>query len=284
MHRKLENIPLNKTCSESSSRTPRNFIDNGIVDLKESIRSLGLIQPITVYHNSATGCYEVLSGYRRIKAYVALNEENPNEGYDTIKAIIMDEPTTEGLKKAISLAEGLTQVPMETTDVVKAVTDLYNTCRDYDIVQQEFGLTRYMIKKFVRLARLPERLVQAINEGEICPNTKAAENAAIRAVDALNWQKDGDVEVEDVVKFAKEIAKGEIQKESLEEEAKNGGNISEIKSRASKKSVKELNKLKLSEDVCDRIEEIAKSMNMDPTKLLMDAINDIYSKYKKGLS
>jgi ParB/RepB/Spo0J family partition protein len=280
---KFDNIKLGEIKIDKFN-VRKKEIQTGLEELKQSIKVFGLMQPITVYFDAVKKVYVIIAGQRRFNTYTVLNEENPNEGYDTIEAKIIDEPATEDLKKALSLTENLTQVQMENTDVVRAVTDLYNTYRDYDIVQQEFALTRFMIDKYVSLARLPERLVQAINEGEICPNTKAAENAAIRAVDALNWQKDGDVEVEDVMEFAKEYAKGDIQKECLEEEAKNGGNISEIKARASKKSVKNLSKLKLSEDVCDRIEEIAKSMNMDPTKLLINTINDIYSKYKKGMS
>jgi ParB/RepB/Spo0J family partition protein len=211
MNRNLEDIPLNKICSESSSGSPREFIENGIDDLKENIRSLGLVQPIVVYYNSSTDCYEVLSGYRRLNAYVALNEDNANEGYDAIPSIVVDEPETGDRKKAISLAVQINQLPMTNTDLTKAVTDLYNTYHDYDIVQKQFGLTKYMIKKFLRLSRLPERLVQAINEGEISPNIKAAENAAIDAVDLLNWQKDGDVQVEDVLKIAKKLAQEKYQ-------------------------------------------------------------------------
>ena len=284
MNRNLEDIPLNKICSESSSGSPREFIENNIDDLKENIRSLGLVQPITVYYHSTTNCYEVLSGYRRLEAYVALNEENPNDGYDAIPSIVVDEPETADSRKAMSLAENLSRVNLSADDLVKQVSDLYNMYRDYDLVQQEFGLTKHMINKYVRLARLPKRLVEAINEGEISPNTKAAENAAIRAVDALNWQKDGDVNIEDVLEFAKSIAKGDIQINILEEEAKKDGTVAEIIDRAAKKSVKEKISLKLSTDLSNKIKEIAKLMNMDPEKLLMDAINDILSKYQKDNS
>jgi ParB-like chromosome segregation protein Spo0J len=307
MHHKFEDTPLNKICSESSDGSGKPYnssrLNNGkdIDDLKQSIRSLGLIQAITVYYNSATGYYEVLSGHRRLEVYVALNEENPNDGYDAIPSIIIEEPETEDLKKSLGLAEGLTRIQMDSKDLIKAVTDLYSKYCDYDIVQQKFGLTRYMIDKYVSLARLPERLVQAINGGEISPNTKSAENAAIRAVKALNWQKDGDVDIEDVIEFAKELAKGDILKDRLEEEAKNGGTVAEIIDRASKKLVKEKIKLSLSTevfeklfqmsdqlsekpDLSNKIKEIAKLMNMDPEKLLMDAINDILSKYQKDNS
>jgi ParB/RepB/Spo0J family partition protein len=283
MNGKFENIPIDKIKIIDSGVRAQS-ITNGLDELKENIKSLGLMQPITVYFDTEKKVYVIIAGQRRFNTYIVLNEENPNEGYDTIGAMVIDEPATEDLKKALSLTENLTQVQMQNTDVVRAVTDLYNTYRDYDIVQKKFGLTRYMISKYVRLARLPERLVQAINEGEISPNTKSAENAAIRAVDALNWQKGGDMDIEDVLKFAKSIAKGDIRINILEEEAKEGGTVAEIIDRASKKSVRELSKLKLSSEVYNKIEEIAKSMNMDPAKLLMDAINDILSKYQKDNS
>ncbi len=283
MNGKFENIPIDKIKIIDSGVRAQS-ITNGLDELKENIKSLGLMQPITVYFDTEKKVYVIIAGQRRFNTYIVLNEENPNEGYDTIGAMVIDEPITDESKKAMSLAENLSRINMQNDDIAKQVTDLYNTYCDYDIVQKKFGLTRYMIDKYVRLARLPERLVQAINEGEISPNTKSAENAAIRAVDALNWQKGGDMDIEDVLKFAKSIAKGDIRINILEEEAKEGGTVAEIIDRASKKSVRELIKLKLSSEVYNKIEEIAKSMNMDPAKLLMDAINDILSKYQKDNS
>ena len=90
--------------------------------------------------------------------------------------------------------------------------------------------------------------------------------------------------IEDVLEFAKSIAKGDIQINILEEEAKKDGTVAEIIDRAAKKSVKEKISLKLSTDLSNKITEIAKSVNMDPEKLLMDAINDIFSKYQKDNS
>jgi len=284
MNGKFEKISLTEICSESPSLSPRKFIEHDIDELKESIKVFGLMQPITVYFDTEKKCYVIIAGQRRFNTYVVLNEENPNEGYDKIEAKIIDESPTADSRKAMSLAENLSRVNLSADDLVKQVSDLYNTYRDYDIVKQKFGLTKHMIDKYVSLARLPERLVQAINEGEISPNTKAAENAAIRAVDALNWQKDGDMDIEDLLEFAKSIAKGDIQINILEEEAKEGGTVAEIIDRASKKSVKELSELRLSTEVYNKIEEISKSMNMDPEKLLMDAINDILSKYQKDNS
>ena len=147
---------------------------------------------------------------------------------------------------------------MANTDVVKAVTDLYNTYRDYDMVQEKFGLTKYMVDKFVSLARLPERLKDAINEGEINPNNKVAENSSIRAVNALQWTKGGDVDVKDVLELAKEYAKGEIDVHALDEEARKGGSVSEIKKAASNKP-KEKIQITLSTEAATKLKKVAES-------------------------
>jgi len=279
MPSKFDDIPLNEIKIDKFN-VRKKEIQTGLDELKESIKVFGLMQPITVYFDSAKKVYVIIAGQRRFNTYVVLNEENPNEGYDIIEAKIIEEPKTEDLKKALSLTENVTQVQMQNTDVVKAVTDLYNTYRDYDIVQQEFGLTRYLVDKYVSLARLPERLVEAINEGEISPNTKAAENAAIRAVQSLNWTKNGDVEVEDVMEFAKEYAKGDIQKDTLDKEGKKGGTVAEIKARAAKKSVRELSKLKLSSEVFEKLSKISDQFSEKPevraTSYIIRGVTDDY--------
>jgi len=282
---KFDNIKLGEIKIDKFN-VRKKEIQTGLEELKQSIKVFGLMQPITVYFDAVKKVYVIIAGQRRFNTYIVLNEENPNEGYDTIEAKIIDEPATEDLKKALSLTENLTQVQMENTDVVRAVTDLYNTYRDYDIVQQEFALTRFMIDKYVSLARLPERLVQAINEGEISPNTKGAENAAIRAVKALNWTKGGDVEVEDVMEFAKEYANGDIQKDTLDRESKKGGSIAEIKARASKKSVKELNKLKLSTEVFAKLTTISDQFSEKPemraTSYIIKGVSEDYKKLSES--
>lgn len=231
-------------------------IDKGIEDLAASIKAVGLLQPITVFLDSEKQIYVILAGQRRLNAHHYLNKEFSGEGWDKIKCIVIDEPKTNEKKMALSLAENITQIQMTNTDIVKAVTDLYNTYRDYEMVQEEFGLTKYMVDKFVRLARLPDRLKDAINEGEISPNTKSAENSALRAVDALKWTKGGEVEVEDVLELAKEYAKGEIDAESLTEEASKGGSVSEIKEAAKNKPKSKLT-LTLSTDVATKLKKVA---------------------------
>ena len=231
--KEIQLIPLESIKVEKHN-VRKKEIDKGIEDLAASIKANGLIQPITAYFDSGKNYYVLLAGQRRLNAHHNLNKKFPGQEYAKIKCIVIDEPETNEKKIALSLAENITQVQMSNTDLVRAVTDLYSIYHDYEIVQEEFGITKYMVDKYVKLARLPERLVEAIHEGEISPNPRTAENAALKSVEALNYTKNGNVPVEDTVELAKEYASGEIDAESLTEEASKGGSIYDIKKAAKK--------------------------------------------------
>jgi len=238
-------------------------IDSGLDEICASIKAIGLIQPISVYFNSEKDVYVVLAGQRRLNAHVKLNTDFPGKGFDKIKSIEMDEPKTNEEKIAFSLAENLTQLPMVNTDLVKAVTDLYNVYRDYDMVRDTFGITKYMVDKFVSLSRLPESLKDAITEGIIHPNDKTAENAAIRAVNALQWTKGGSVDVADVLELAKEYAIDEIDDVDLDESAKKGGNVKEIIENAKDKPKTVLN-LRLDKEIASKLKKVSDSNGEKP--------------------
>ncbi len=255
--KEVSSIPLDKI-KVGKHNVRIHDIDDGIEDLAANIKAVGLLQPITAYLNSDTGNYIILAGQRRLNAFYHLNESHTNEGYDHIPCIVIDEPKSDEEKLSLSLAENITQLQMHNSDLVKAVTDLYNVYGDYDVVKEKFGLTKYMIDKYVRLARLPEDLKVAINEGAISPNNKTAENAAIRAVDALNWIKGGDISEQKVLDLAKEYAKEEISKTALDDAARKGGSIEDIKNAAKKKNL--INQpIELSTEIAEKLKHVAES-------------------------
>jgi len=272
-------IPLDKIKIQKFNVRKKD-IQTGIEDLAASIKAIGLLQPITVFLDSENDRYVILAGQRRFNAYSYLNEKNPGEGFDKIKALIIPEPATDQEKMALSLAENITQLQMQNPEIVKAVTELYNTYHDYEIVQEKFGLTSYMIDKYVRLARLPPKLIDAINDGEIHSNPKSAENAALRAVKALNYTKGGEIDEEFVVEMAKEYAKGEIEEEILTSEARKGGSVAEIKERAAKKPKTKID-INLSSDVAEKLNKVADNSGdsavVKATSYVLDGVNRDYN-------
>ena len=225
-----------------------------IDDLKTSIKSIGLIEPITVYREES-GQYIVLVGQRRLLAYMQLNEEFPGQGFDEIECVVRDPPKGESMKKAVSLAENITHLPMSRQDLRSAVTDLYmESGGDYNKVKERFGLSRYMIDTYVGLARLPDRLKQAILDGELHRKQRSAERIALAAASALMYVKGGDVSEDRVMELAQAMSKrGEIKKEIVKEARKNPHRmISDIVERVENRPLVDL-RLRISKELDSRL-------------------------------
>ena len=231
-------------------------IDKGLDDIAASIKAVGLLQPITVYKDDEKGKYVILAGQRRLNAFHYLNDNFPQNGYDQIDCKLIDEPPNDIEKMSISLAENITQATMATADIVEAVTKLFDYKRDYDYVRDKLGLTEYMVKKYVKLSRLPEKVVQAIKEGVIHPKSNNAENAALRAVDALQWIPNSGISEDDVIELAVEYAKDEIDNEALDAEARKGGTVEQIKEGAKKRGKTKL-LLNLDVDLANKLKRVS---------------------------
>ena len=194
-------------------------IERGLDDLKTSIKSIGLIEPITVFEKD--GQHTVLVGQRRLLAYSELNKEFPGHGFDEIDCIVRNVPDDD-IKRAMSLEENILHLQMSRKDITRAVTDLYNKFGNYDVVREKLGLSRYMVDKYVGLSRLPEALKQAIQNGELHHKQTHAERIALNAVDALQYTKSGSISEDKVLEFARALArKSNIGKEMIAEAKKN---------------------------------------------------------------
>lgn len=229
-------------------------IDAGVDDLAASIKAHGLIEPIVAYRSDDT--YFILTGQRRFNAYNKLNKDHPGEGFDRIPCFVRDEPQTDDQKKALSLAENITQLPMNESDLVKAVTDLYNVYSDYKIVQEKFGLSRHMVDKYVKRSRLPQELKTAIDNNELGTNPRKAVNMAIRAVDAYSYTEGDPTPISDVLKLAKAMANGSVDLQDAKKGVESGMSITEMEDM---KNNKVPLKIHLSTDVDKKLDVVAKS-------------------------
>lgn len=279
---RLERVSLEEI-SIAKQNVRNHNMDAGIDDLATSIKATGLIQPVTVFFDSEKEKYILLAGQRRFNAYQLLNEKYPDEFKD-IKCIIRPEPKTNSEKLALSLAENITQMPMVRSDLVKAVTDLYNEYQDYEIVREKFGISRYMINKYVGLARLPPRLKQAIDENEISSKIKTSENAVLRAVDALKWTKGGDTAEESVLELAKAYAKNDIPSHILDEEANISKDVPHIIKRTLNRKKEKL-MVALSKEVAAKLEKIAVKQDttagVKATSYVVDGVTKEYTEYEE---
>ena len=249
----IDELPLEKIKVKKQNVRVHD-IEVGIEDLAASIKAHGLIEPIVVYKSSEL--YYVLAGQRRLNAYTALNTKHPGGGFDRIPCFVRAEPENDNQKKALSLAENITQLPMTDTDLVKAVTDLYDVYGDYKLVEEKFGLSRRMVNKYVKMSRLPQELKDAIKNGEISTSPKRSINMAIKAVDACNYTPGGATPIDYVLALTKAMADGTVDPQDAGKGVTQGKTIDEIQKM---KSDKVPIKIELSKEIDEKLTKVAKS-------------------------
>ena len=258
--RHLQKISINQLVVPKQNVRTHN-IDKGLDELKTSIKFVGLVEPILVYKEQHDQ-YVVLAGQRRLNAYHGLNEEYPNQGFDEIECLVTDSPKDDDMKRAISLGENITHLAMSKEDLKNAVTELYNKCGNYKEVKEKFGLTKTIIDKYVGLSRLPEKIKQSIQSGGIHAKQSTAENIALKAVEALQWTKDGNVSEDKVLELATTLGNKdnlEFKNDIVVETKKNPeGNINENVERARNKT-HEIIKLRLEPELNAKLERYSEN-------------------------
>ncbi|MDS0527924.1 ParB/RepB/Spo0J family partition protein [Clostridium sp. SHJSY1] len=149
-------ISLNKI--KSNSDQPRKTFDNDkIVELAESIKHHGIIQPLILKQQGKD--YIIVAGERRWRAAKIL-------GLKEVPAIVMDLTDKQVLE--ISLIENIQRQDLNPIEEALAYKKLLN---DFNITQEELskriGKSRTAITNNMRLINLDSRVQQYIIEGVI---------------------------------------------------------------------------------------------------------------------
>ena len=184
-------------------------IDPYLYDLADSIKALGLVQPIIVYTNSEHE-YFVIDGKRRLRALHILNQKYPDEGFDKVECVIRDiypdgDLDFKGITAIITVADTITHEPFTLADMVCVCTNLWESYQSFKIIEKKFGISKKIIKKYVKYSWMPYSLKRAIEDGSISNDQSSSINAVRMAMDALGWTEDGDVSDDMIIELAKEL-------------------------------------------------------------------------------
>ena len=271
---KYEDVPLAQLYLGKSNVRTEN-VEEGLDDLAEHIAKHGLLEPIVVCKGDDEK-YEILSGTRRFHAHEKLNKAYPGEGWDKIPCHIRVPPDGDGERMAISLGEGLTQLPMTLEDCIDICNVLYQKYNDEKLVARKYGISVRLVKKYVKFARLPKLLQD--NLSAFHENPKIAMNIALDAVDALDYTKDGDQPAEKVYELAKKlgtkkkISQEEYMKMKLASEENPELPIDEIEEMAEKLSQPKRYAIMLSIEQEEKLVKIAKKLGKDSDQFMADLI------------
>lgn len=166
-------------------------ISADIPELADSIRRVGLLEPIVVCESTQKGKYEILTGQRRFLAHKEL-------GLSTIWAAVLDTRVDETTAKVISVTENLVRRDLNKKDLIDACTYLYKKYGSIKAVADETGLPYLEVRNYVKYDRLQPELRKLFDSGQIELTT------ALRAQDAAE-AAGGDV-ASTAVALAKEMS------------------------------------------------------------------------------
>ena len=227
--KEVKEIPLaDLTISKGQVRVSQ--VGKDIEDLAESIRVMGLLEPIVVCEADAKGKYEILTGQRRFLAHKQLKKK-------TILACVLDGKVPEEEAKAISLTENLIRRDLSQKELIDACTALYKKYGTIQSVAEATGLRAAIVSRYVKYDRLLPALKKMVDDGAV--DIKVA----IRAQDAAA-AGDEKADSREAVKLAKEMAgmSGVQQKKLVQtrsdnpdqsvdeaiEDAKHGGRVTQV--------------------------------------------------------
>jgi ParB family chromosome partitioning protein len=181
----LLEIPVDKIyISEANVR--RRKVKVGLDELKDSIRRIGLLQPIIVFQKEDK--YELIVGQRRFLAVKEL-------GWEKIPALVTSPPSDVAEGKIASLSENIHRKELPRRDIIDACDYLYAKYGSARAVAEELGVSESTVRNYLPLRLAPEPLIKMIEEKEIS------------LTDARKAVQAGGADEEKVMKIAKELKK-----------------------------------------------------------------------------
>lgn len=153
---KLTNIEVKKI--SDPKHDVRAKIDmESISELAESIRTLGLLQPIMV--RSEGDGFEVVAGHRRLMAVRTL-------GLEFIECLLVEE-TTDDLTMARRLHENIYRVDLTPLEEAAVYAELYEQVLDTDKVAAIAHRSRDTVERRLKLLELDDTIRDALQDGQI---------------------------------------------------------------------------------------------------------------------
>ncbi|MBS4029444.1 MAG: ParB/RepB/Spo0J family partition protein [Ignavibacteriales bacterium] len=137
----------------------KDFNQEALDELKQSIQQHGVIQPITVRKISDEK-FQLISGERRLRACQELGKEK-------IPAYVMEVHTDEQMLE-FALIENLQREHLNPIEVAVSYQRLIDECKlTHEQVSEKVGKSRTAVTNNLRLLKLPQTIQDGVREGKI---------------------------------------------------------------------------------------------------------------------
>ena len=179
----LENIKPNKF-------QPRIVFDElELQSLANSIKELGLLQPIIVRSSGESNQYEIISGERRYRAFQLL--EKPY-----IDCIVMD--ATDEKNSLLALAENINREDLTDYEIAKSVIAFKNGFPNKSEYANTLGISRQDLYRLLSFEKLPLEIQQRLDNSPTLLTAKTAEQIG-------QFIKNNDIASEKMVEILNEV-------------------------------------------------------------------------------
>jgi ParB family transcriptional regulator, chromosome partitioning protein len=153
----LRDIPT-ELIRPNPSQPRREFDDEALLALAESVKARGILQPVVV-RPLAGGSYELIAGERRLRAAVIA-------GVGQVPAIVRETDESERLE--LALIENMAREDLNAIEEARACATLVD---DLGITKEEVarrvGRSRVAVSNLIRLLELPDEALAMIEAGEL---------------------------------------------------------------------------------------------------------------------
>jgi ParB family chromosome partitioning protein len=197
----LREIPTG-LISPNPSQPRRDFDDEALLALAESVKARGILQPVVV-RPLADGRYELIAGERRLRAAVVA-------GLGVVPAVVRDTDETERLE--LALIENMARQDLNAIEEARACATLVD---DLGITKEEVGRrvgrSRVAVSNLIRLLELPDEALAMVETGELSGGHGRALLLAKEQSQRLRLARDARAEgwsVRETERRARELADG----------------------------------------------------------------------------
>lgn len=161
-------IPFSNITQAPHLNARKTNKSENIDQLKSSIISMGLIQPIAVRpKDGTTDEFEVVDGARRFQAIIELIEESTLKDNFPVPCLVREEDETDMAAKETSLAANVLRLPMGIIDEFRAFADLASEGQTPDQIADRFGIGSRRVRQRLALAALSPTVISGLEAGHI---------------------------------------------------------------------------------------------------------------------
>jgi len=217
----MKNILLEYNIDKILNHTnqPRKtFTQDSIIDLANSIKKFGLLQPIVL--SSKNLPYRIIAGQRRLLAYKYLRDNVDKEKYSKILAITKED-TTDSHNLYLALIENLQRIDLNIVDKAESFKTLIDNgfAKTHNEIASSLGISREIVNKILKISELNYNTKIIVRE-----NNYSNILVLVKLVDTEN----GDMLLQDI------INKKLSRKEALNYILENGNQLPEAKKKKEK--------------------------------------------------